>query len=233
MKVLKKRGSHVGVVLSFVIFITFLIFVYTSLEPTLKKGRDLSGSLDRLEKNILEFISEDLTIVTIKNDSSRLLGENYLRINKTEALNGNFYVVKDFDGNLVNSNVSGDFLLINWSLDKNFFRVYSSDGNLSLSEGNIVGTEVEGKIVSSSTRKYIFWSEVNSFLERYEDDYEVLREELNVFPMNFGFKIDYRNGTEKGELKRGTQDIFAKEISVEYLNSTADSFFVTINLQIW
>ena len=33
---MKKTGSHVGFVLSFVVFVTFLIFIYSVLVPTTK-----------------------------------------------------------------------------------------------------------------------------------------------------------------------------------------------------
>ena len=39
-KIKSKKGSHVGVVVSFVIFVTFLIFLYTIIQPATVREKD-------------------------------------------------------------------------------------------------------------------------------------------------------------------------------------------------
>ena len=56
----KKGGTHVGFILSFVIFVTFLIFLYSMLiEPT-KTNQDKQYLLENLRINLIENILNDL-----------------------------------------------------------------------------------------------------------------------------------------------------------------------------
>ncbi len=48
-----KKGSHVGVVVSFVIFVTFLIFLYTMLQPITVREKGREYILDYLTLNLL------------------------------------------------------------------------------------------------------------------------------------------------------------------------------------
>ena len=58
------RGSHVGVVISFVIFVTFLTFLYAILQPAIKLSGDEPGTLKYIEEKIIENTSRSLTVIT-------------------------------------------------------------------------------------------------------------------------------------------------------------------------
>ena len=65
-----KRGSHVGIVLSFVIFVTFLAFLYTIIEPTIKIQQDKESLLNYLKIELMETFSADLTSTSITINKS-------------------------------------------------------------------------------------------------------------------------------------------------------------------
>ena len=53
-KIKNKRGSHVGVVVSFVIFVTFLVFLYTIIQPVTVRERGKDYILEYLTLNLVE-----------------------------------------------------------------------------------------------------------------------------------------------------------------------------------
>ena len=62
----KRGGTHVGVILSFVIFVTFLIFLYTTIQPAVKLNKDKQIVLDLLKEEIISSVSAELTNAVIK-----------------------------------------------------------------------------------------------------------------------------------------------------------------------
>ena len=58
-----RRGSHVGVIASFSIFILFLVGLYLVTEPALKFDKDKKALLQYLEGRLVEEFSGNLTTV--------------------------------------------------------------------------------------------------------------------------------------------------------------------------
>ena len=55
-----KKATHVGVIFSFVIFITFLLFMVIILEPTSKIENEKKSTLEYLKTNIENYLKEIL-----------------------------------------------------------------------------------------------------------------------------------------------------------------------------
>ena len=68
MKRIGKRGSHVGVVISFVIFVTFLAFLYSILQPTTIRERDRQYVLDYLSLNLIGNATGNMTTMLVNVD---------------------------------------------------------------------------------------------------------------------------------------------------------------------
>jgi hypothetical protein len=226
---MKKRGSHVGAMLSFVIFVTFLIFTYTSLQPAIKNKENLYNNLDRIEANILDLLEEEMSIAIVN-------AENGCVEVSDRAIYGNYSLVKNDENKILNSTIISKNLVVNF--DKNdFFKIYSSNGTLASSENPNceLGNSDNGTISSVQSNNYVFWNRVEDFFERYENDYDNLRDEIGVSPNNFGFGIDYRNGSDIREigLSGTNKNVFVRETSREYVNQTADNYLVTLRIKIW
>ena len=58
-----RKGSHVGVVVSFVVFVTFLVFLYLIIQPATIRERDKQYILDYLKLNLVS----NSTIALIKS----------------------------------------------------------------------------------------------------------------------------------------------------------------------
>jgi len=100
----KKRGSHVGLILSFTIFIMFIVFLYTVINPMIKKFEGKESVLDSVKVKILENISEKVTIVSILGDSGDWGNYKCFELNSSElGVEGLNSIVKDNERNVVDS----------------------------------------------------------------------------------------------------------------------------------
>jgi len=63
---LSKRGSHVGFILSFVIFVLFILFLYTTIQPAIKIQKEKTLFIDYLKDVLVENFTVNLTTMTIK-----------------------------------------------------------------------------------------------------------------------------------------------------------------------
>jgi len=71
LKINNKKASHVGVVLSFIIFITFLLFVVIIIQPSIREEQDKSRYLDTLRLNLFQnFTAGGGDIMVIYNTTS-------------------------------------------------------------------------------------------------------------------------------------------------------------------
>jgi len=68
-KIKSKKGSHVGVVVSFVIFVTFLIFLYTIIQPATVREKDRQYLLDYLTANLIGNSTGNMTTMVINVDN--------------------------------------------------------------------------------------------------------------------------------------------------------------------
>ncbi len=66
---MNKKGSHVGMMLSFVIFVTFLVFLYSVLSPVVKTEQDKKLVLDSLILEMVEILNSDYTGGSIKTSN--------------------------------------------------------------------------------------------------------------------------------------------------------------------
>ena len=86
---LSKRGSHVGFILSFVIFVLFILFLYTTIQPAIKIQKEKTLFIDYLKDVLVENFTVNLTTMTIK-------------INETVNPNKDCISLKDAKGSLIN-----------------------------------------------------------------------------------------------------------------------------------
>jgi hypothetical protein len=63
---MNKKGSHIGFILSFAIFITFIVFLFVVFNPIVNFRQDKSISLNQLENGLLErFDLDGITLTEI------------------------------------------------------------------------------------------------------------------------------------------------------------------------
>lgn len=239
---MNKKGSHVGVVLSFVIFVTFLSFLYLILEPPMRIQKGKESLLDYLKIELTERFSEDLTSASVTIEKQ--LPQPCIELENlvTELSITPVVIVKDESGKIFPNEIDGDNLKIDREEDNDvfFFKIYSSEELEEGSGGTFTSCRLYAKDMGYTiglvrTDVYIFEKKVIELIDAYKTDYQILKDELNIPLGNeFGFSLVYSNNTKIGTEEKGiSRDIYAKEIPVQYVDGEANIDLGFLNIWVW
>ena len=239
---MKKRGSHVGMVLSFVVFITFLVFLYSVVEPAIKTQKDEKAILNYLRTELIKKISANLTGVSVIIDET--VSSNCVQLENftNEAEIGSKLIVKNNSGNIFTAKISGNNLFVDRESSGNiFFKIYFSEEFEETEEGTMEGCEILNKETGGykigliRTEKNIFEVKIIELIGKYNSDYEILKNELKIPSGNdFGFGFICNNGTviETGEKDLST-NIYTEETPITYIDEDASILSGFIKTKIW
>lgn len=254
---MKKGASHLAFVLSFVIFITFLIFMYTSIEPTLRTEASKQSLLDLLRFSLVDkFYVRDLSIVTIINTSSitsmqdcislqGILGTSDNQIPEFYVTN-NYLIIKNEFNQKFNYAVSGGNLKIGtWTpgyLKENgyFLKIYYSE-KLGYNPGNS-GTgcnpTTDYKIGSLiEEQEQVFESNIFLLRDRYESDCGItLKNDMNIPAGNdFTFSFELADGSvvEPTCVKIPNTNVYATKYPLQYLDVDASLKIGFLTIKVW
>lgn len=240
MLMLSKRGSHVGVILSFAIFITFLVFLYLVLQPSLEIKEDKENLLQNLKVDLKEkFSSQIETIVFVINVTTT---EDCVRLEDlVSQLKNDSIILKDEAGNIIDDfrNVNGDLLINRENVDEVFFKVYDSTEFTPINNESLSGCQLlsnESYIFKSvAVNKEIFLERINKTIEEYENNYDSLKEELHLpVASNFGFIFTDKKGLEMmTPLKNVSTSVYAEEIPILYVDDRANIKSGFLTIRVW
>ncbi|MEK6760688.1 MAG: hypothetical protein AABX93_02070 [Nanoarchaeota archaeon] len=251
-----KKGSHLGFILSFVIFITFLLFVYTTLEPTLKIRASKQPVLDFLRFSFVEKMGSNSTMVAITNTSQitsqqncislkDIIGAGTNQIPESYITNNNLKI-KNFSDYVYNYSRSGQDLKIgvfNSLKEKGFFiKIYYSNEVSQNSGESGTGCNPTASYTISSLKEEqnsIFESNIISLKNSYDPDCgETLKNDFGVPDGNeFTFSFEFANGTiiepkpECGSIP--DTDVYATTFPLEYFNSDANPEIGFLTIKVW
>jgi hypothetical protein len=233
----RKRGSHVGMMLSFVIFIVFLVFVLSVLQPAYESSDKNKEYLREYIKGILlEEFSADYIELTITNSS---YGENILVLRGSQygELVGDDYdwTVKTIEGEFIETTKIGEDIYFKRGED-NILRVIFSDESLKIErlEGEITSFG-ESEIRFVKEERYIFESKVNKTAMEYTNEYNPLKKRLDIpDSLNFGFKFeDSEKVIFETQSAPENVEVLSEQIPVQYRDIEANLKSGFITIQIW
>jgi len=231
---MNKRGSHIEIIISFVIFITFLIFIFVVINPKLSVQNEKEESISYIENAILERISAEMKIITIKLEF--VLGMPCIELTDllTNLEIGTNLIIKDEEDNLLESTSDGTSLQITrGDISDDFFKIYySSEFNELESGSGCFPRDYELGLVKEE--KHIFESNIIDLIKEYEN-YEELKEEFNIpKDIDFGYGIKLSNGTIlETEEKNISTNIYLKETPVIYINSEGNMESGFLRIIVW
>jgi hypothetical protein len=241
-----RRGSHVGIILSFVIFITFVVFLYVVVQPAINTGQNKQSVLEYLEGKIAENVSANFTSTSVQIKSSKNPSTKCVILQSflvpTEMMPP-YIIIKNENGDMEEAHWNpSDFanLIINRkNSDEKFFEIYHSPEFDVLEEKTISScTAISSSNYDISTitaEKSIFEKNIYELIDYYRDNYESLKNELKLPPGNeFSFGFVQSNGTvievTQGEV---STNVYAEEFPIQYINNQANIQSGFINLKVW
>lgn len=233
---MNKKGTHVEVIISFVIFITFVVFLFVASKPAIIKQEDKTNLLDNLEYKILEKeISADVKVISVTISS---VTGNCVNL-------GNFLDGQDIDGRVVVKNSSGDSVEAHmegnsFSIDSKdtFFKIYYSEEFDLIADSGATCTPATPNVGLVKNNRYVLEEKVYTSLNK---EYEQLKEELGIGggeKIDFTYGIVLSNGTiiekEHPELKSNiSTSIYVRETPIEYVNKDYEIVQGYLRTTIW
>ena len=240
MKQLGKRGTHVGIVISFNIFILFLLSIFLLVTPFLKERGEKQQILSSLYQNLWDNVSSNMTLTLIKiSDGYTPSGKNCIELSGGGWLLGENIVIKNMLNRRLASN-SNIPLNINWTGDK-FLKIYSSLENfepLALSS-NDCAIPIEDSnffIEHVKTEKYIFESNLIELNASYKENYGELKTYLGILPKEeFGFSFINSQGATEIEVGRipSSASVYSKENHIIYIDNESKILPGIIVVKVW
>jgi hypothetical protein len=228
-----KKGSHVGIVLSFVIFVTFVMFFYLMIQPALAT-ESKQAVLNTLEGSIIEMASAELTAASVfveipPQDCARL--DDFF--GDTEM--GGKIIVLDENGNTVTAKKNSQDLYVERE-EHTFLKIYESEEFSAIDEGQIspcIPMDYEFGLVKNTTE--IFETKILYIIERHGDDYQTLKQDLNVpAGSEFGFNFTYADGKSVSTVDSAAKtSIFAEEFPVKYITDDAEIKAGILRIKVW
>jgi len=235
-----KKGSHVEVILSIVIFIGFFIFLFIVLEPRIKYQEDEKFVLDFIENNLIGRVSSNLTTATIqlRASYSPLAGKNCLQI--TDLGSGTYLMVTNGTEGLGSSSNAGN-VLINWAgQTDDFFKIYYSEEEFN--SPAYTGTDCDSPTIDTeyivglvSIESEIFESGIKEFINQSLYDNEYSKTEIGIPLQNeFSMAFTYENGTIIDTLSTSiATEIYSQKIPIEYIDEEAQIKVGELSITIW
>lgn len=246
-----KKGSHVGMILSFMIFITFVVFVFVVLKPVINVGEGRQTILDDTENKIMENISSNLTSASVSfggiiNPSQTCVTlQNIIAV--LNILPPYSVIIKNEtsgtqEAYLFNPTIA-NIEINRGNKDNTFFRIYQSQKFSGLTTNPISGcfmvknTEISsqyqiGTVYSGS---YAFESSVRELIEQYEANYTALKQNLQIAPESeFSFYVILSNGSLiQTNQAINAKNIYAQETPIQYVDKDANIQSGYIITKIW
>jgi len=244
MKNRKKGGTHVGMMLSFVIFITFITFLYTIIQPSIQVQKSKQVTLDVLKENLIGEVSANFSFVQIEiilNEEAE--SDCFLMEDFSEGKN---FITKVLNKNTGQESVSqasrnGGQISMKTSPDlgNKFFRIYYSEEIFDTFNPSCDSTTSSIDTVINLEREevYVFESKVLNLIEFYNipSNYILLKQNFGV-PNNLEFSFSFQNTQDEiiETIQTNTSiDIYAERIPFQYINKTASINTGYITIKVW
>lgn len=234
-----RKGTHVEVIISFVIFIVFVVFIFAASRPSIAKQEDKKNLLDSIEYQILDLVSEDVKVVTIAFPSST---EPCLTLdNSMSGLGiGERIVIKNSSGQVLeNTRVrrNGDFISISGlTPQETLFKIYFSNEFSPIASGSSSCASAGEEIGLTKNDSYVFQQKIHTTMN---GNYNDLKAGLDVpAEMDFTFGIVLSNGTliEKShpDLQSDiSTSIYVKDKQIEYIDLNGNINSGYLKIKIW
>lgn len=236
-----KRGSHVGVVISFVLFIVFIVFMYVILDYRVQIGEDKKNSLSQATQNSIEEVSGNLTAVSIGLSATGNCVQLVGFFTQFPSVDNKIIIVNDSETTLTSSRVGNDLFVQRDSAV--FFRVYESPEFSTISSSPMSSCDVlnegnSGDYYSfglSKKEMIVFESKIFSFLTNYTTNYENLKKNLSIGANDeFGFIFSYGNGTQILSPERNISlDVYSSRSPIQYFRTYGGKEEGFLDILLW
>jgi len=237
----KRSQSHVEMIVSFVLFVGFVVFLLLMFNP--QKYISLGyGSIDEVQTSLMKNISVDYNYTSVILTSTTVLSPSTcFKVDSIAGINGAI-AVKDMNGVLTYSRNESNWIIIMAVDSQRFYGIYSSDffSELPTQCSSMVDIVFLTKPQNYSTgilttKSAVLYENIEELNKSYYLDYEGLKKNLGI-KNDFSFRIR-RNETDIlfDTVSEQPQNIniLSREIPFLSINKTGSTENLFINLGVW
>ncbi|NCO18402.1 hypothetical protein GW922_03400 [Candidatus Pacearchaeota archaeon] len=223
-----KKGSHISLVLSFIIFMVSLIFVYIIASASIMTEDSKKGVLFSIERNALKEIVHDIWVIRLNDISVQpnfcveVSNPENSSIGGTIAMN---------DSGPISSQVFQETIRIEGN--SGFVKIYYSE---LFEDENLEGENcVHPEPYSIKKERIIIEPKIKQIISNFSSNYGILKEKLGIPDGNeYNLYFEYNNGSMLGSFGPDpSTNIYLKEIPVEYLSEESRYEHGKLVVKIW
>lgn len=226
-----KKGSHVDVIVSFMIFIIFIIFLFIIINPTQVVEKDKKQTAEYIKLKIDNKIIEEIVIVNVANASVKD-AEDCISLDESSLnISGMTPIAKDSNGNYAGTQGN---LQIDWSSSSSFLRVYYSVNSFNTHTTDSSTCQI-GEIKSVRYIQEAVETNITKLIADYATNYSFLKSEFGISNKEeFAIQFEFSNGTIIGTAPQDTKvDRYAEKYQKSYFDKEANKKSGYIILYIW
>ena len=247
---MNKRGTHIAVMISFAIFIAFVVFLIIFLEPQLRIQRARQSYLDYLRMALERMFIGEMIVLTLNLTESG--GKDCISLKDSVAsvtahrTDSMHLIFKNELNEILDYLYQGnDFWVKTGVSNRGILKIYYSE---KLSTTYCLGTPAQCGITGCTPVSYeitmirvsneTFEPKIEEVVEWYNDDYEDLKNSLQIPPgMNFEFSFDFENN--EGYITTATQpipvdrDVYVQENPILYIDEWGNLKPGNLILKVW
>ena len=236
----KKGAAHIEMILSFVIFISFLIFVFAFINPV-KRTEPSRALLNIAEQEIIKNSSINITTVSLKlnyTPSAPCFSINLLELGIDGIIGDKNVIARNSSDNITGSRKTNADLDIETSGD--FYKIFASEdfNAASYSQPGCEAIKTENITIGQvTTAKTMSFKKLEMFSQAYAQDYNSLKKNINFPGRNdFGFVL---KDNPKNVILNASKEkpksaiVIAKEQPVEIVYEDSSSIVAVLNIQAW
>lgn len=216
MKKINKKGmEHVSMVLSFVLFVIALVFIYLVISAAVAKPLPIKNEITNLKETISNTLTSDVWVVRIYENNSGATCFTFTFPYLESIPNAD--VVSTKGSSQVPSSISGNDISV--GNVGGFVKVYYSD---LLTNENVLSASGCSSIVPESIKKEkaVLENQILELMSNFTNNYTKLKEQLEVpSGMDFDLLFEYSNGTTIGENKYPSTEIYSKELNLNFMSN--------------
>ncbi|MEK6758096.1 MAG: hypothetical protein AABX88_03115 [Nanoarchaeota archaeon] len=233
LKVTGKRGSHVGVMISFSMFIAVMIFLFMISWPVLKPEEKKETTLNYLKTELIKETTATMTSATILLDDTPPFPCIKFSIPQIGITN---ISVEDGIGKNLDYSTSGANIIFTPSDTSNrFYKIHHSTEFGTKNSGATCDTSTTYQIMAVKKDNYVFESKIVKLIQDYQEDYDLVRSRFNIPSKDdFSFSFSRVNGTVSGTGQQNIRaNVYVREIQVIYVGLDSSINPGTITIEVW
>ena len=229
MKIQNKKASHVGIVLSFVIFITFLVFILSVLQPALDTKTDNFEISKYIYNEVIKNVSGNVAIITFYLNSSKFPpGQDIIVVeNPGINLTGQNFVIKNEEGKIIPSNYSySEGLKINRT-PSGLYEIYVSKNikKQSLGSGNEhpIGN-LNFRLGKNREKGFVIEEKIRKIIEN-ETSFESFEDHVGLSiktGFNLGLKLNDTSISTNQTIPNNL-DVYVNEYPIQTINNISEN----------